>query len=84
MQTDPTREEQIFGEAFALGTLVAMFGWAALGWSSAPDQMPMHWNIHGEVNRYVDRAGLRVKEAERPDVEGAAGQIDPAPRCDGD
>ena len=38
----------------------------------------------GEVDRDVDGAGLGVEEAERPDVEGAAGQVDPAPRPDGD
>ena len=33
----------------------------------------------GEVDRHVDGAGLGLEEAERPDVEGAAGQVDPAP-----
>ncbi len=46
---------RVFGEVCALGTLAAMFGWAAFGWSTAPDRMPMHWNIHGEVDRYGGR-----------------------------
>ena len=30
-----------------------LFG--ALTWSGAPDQFPMHWNLHGEVDRYGGR-----------------------------
>lgn len=32
--------------------VVGMFVASALCWSSAPDQIPMHWNVKGEVDRY--------------------------------
>lgn len=35
--------------------LVGMFLLAAVTWSSAPDQIPMHWNVQGEVDRYGGR-----------------------------
>ena len=32
--------------------LVAMFMASALRWPTAPERMPMHWNLGGEVDRY--------------------------------
>ncbi|WP_298863890.1 SdpI family protein [uncultured Gimesia sp.] len=32
--------------------IVGMFIMAAFTWSSAPDQIPVHWNLSGEVDRY--------------------------------
>jgi len=37
---------------------VLIFGMLLFGvltWSGAPDQFPMHWNLHGEVDRYGGR-----------------------------
>ncbi|MEX2287318.1 MAG: SdpI family protein [Planctomycetaceae bacterium] len=30
----------------------ALFVTAACAWSAAPDRIPVHWNIHGEVDRF--------------------------------
>lgn len=35
-----------------LCVLAFMFVAAALAWPSAPDQIPVHWNVAGEVDRY--------------------------------
>jgi uncharacterized membrane protein len=35
-----------------LAILGAMFAMAAATWSSAPDQIPVHWNAAGDVDRY--------------------------------
>jgi uncharacterized membrane protein len=35
--------------------LVGMFALAATAWSTAPDRIPMHWNIAGQVDRYGGR-----------------------------
>ena len=35
--------------------LAAMFGLAAITWPSAPDQIPVHWNAAGQVDRYGTR-----------------------------
>lgn len=32
--------------------IAAMFVLAAVTWSSAPDRIPTHWNIHGQVDGY--------------------------------
>lgn len=40
------------GELLQLAPIVAMFVAAALCWSHVPDRMPIHWNIHGEVDGY--------------------------------
>src|SRR5262245_15418514 len=32
-----------------------MFVMAAAAWGPAPDRIPVHWNIHGEVDRYGGR-----------------------------
>lgn len=32
--------------------IVAMFVYAAIVWGSAPDQIPVHWNLEGTVDRY--------------------------------
>jgi len=41
--------------------LGAMFGAAALAWPQAPDRIPVHWNINGQVDRYGGRfEGLLV------------------------
>jgi uncharacterized membrane protein len=45
----------VLGEGSAIAVLVAMFGWAAFGWSTASDRRPTHWNLHGEVDRYGGR-----------------------------
>lgn len=39
-------------EVAQLILLAAMFVLAALTWPSAPDQIPVHWNIEGQVDRY--------------------------------
>ena len=33
-----------------------MFGLAAINWSSAPDRMPVHWNVDGQPDRYGSKA----------------------------
>ena len=35
--------------------VVAMFGVGALAWPIAPDQMPIHWNVAGRVDRYAGK-----------------------------
>lgn len=45
----------MIGEIGALVIIAAMFGWAAFAWSSAPERIPVHWNLHGEVDRYGGR-----------------------------
>jgi uncharacterized membrane protein len=42
-------------EAPQLAILVAMFALAVVTWPTAPDQIPVHWNIRGEVDRYGGR-----------------------------
>jgi uncharacterized membrane protein len=42
-------------EASQIVLIVAMFAAAAVAWPSAPDQIPVHWNISGEVDRYGGR-----------------------------
>ncbi|MCV2392682.1 SdpI family protein [Actinotalea sp. M2MS4P-6] len=42
-------------EGVQIALLVAMFGSAALLWSSVPEQIPVHWNAAGEVDRYGGR-----------------------------
>lgn len=32
--------------------LAAMFAAAAIAWPNAPDRIPVHWNINGQVDRY--------------------------------
>jgi len=32
--------------------LAAMFAAAAVAWPAAPDRIPMHWNLSGQVDRY--------------------------------
>lgn len=36
--------------------LAAMGAAAAICWSHAPDRIPVHWNMHGEVDRYGGKA----------------------------
>ena len=38
-----------------LALVAAMFALAALSWSTAPDRIPVHWNIAGAVDRYGGR-----------------------------
>jgi len=39
--------------------LTAMFVLAAATWNTAPDRIPIHWNLSGEADRYAGRlAGL--------------------------
>lgn len=41
--------------------LAAMFGLAAWTWPSAPERVPVHWNLAGEVDRYGGKAeGLLI------------------------
>ena len=41
--------------------LALMFGLAAWTWPTAPDKVPVHWNLAGEVDRYGSRAeGLLI------------------------
>ncbi len=42
-------------EAPLLGMIVAMFAAAAVTWPTAPERIPVHWNIHGEVDRWGGR-----------------------------
>ena len=35
--------------------IAAMFAAAAAVWPSAPDAIPVHWNVSGEVDRYGGR-----------------------------
>src|SRR5437773_1426173 len=35
--------------------LAAMAAMAAASWSSAPDWIPVHWNVYGQVDRYGGR-----------------------------
>lgn len=39
-------------ELVQLVPIAAMFTAAAIFWSRVPDRMPVHWNIHGEVDGY--------------------------------
>ena len=39
-------------EFFHLALIAAMFVLAAATWSSAPGQIPVHWNAYGAVDRY--------------------------------
>lgn len=34
-----------------LGVLAALFTWSALLWPSAPDTLPVHWDLSGNVDR---------------------------------
>ena len=36
--------------------IAAMFAVAAMSWSSAPEQFPVHWNMYGEVDSYGSRS----------------------------
>ncbi|HKQ97310.1 MAG TPA: SdpI family protein [Candidatus Polarisedimenticolia bacterium] len=51
----PRGRVRIVAEAAAVVIFVAMFGWAALGWGSAPERFPMHFDLHGQVDRYGGR-----------------------------
>lgn len=42
-------------EGLSLTMLAAMFIMTAVSWSSAPDRMPVHWGIDGQVDRYGGR-----------------------------
>jgi uncharacterized membrane protein len=39
-------------EAWHLAVIGAMFAAAAAAWPAAPDRLPVHWNLQGEVDRY--------------------------------
>jgi uncharacterized membrane protein len=39
-------------EVVLLVVIAAMFVGAAAAWPGAPDQIPVHWNIDGQVDRY--------------------------------
>ena len=32
--------------------IAAMFGVAACSWPQVPDRLPVHWNLHGQVDRW--------------------------------
>lgn len=36
--------------------LVLLFGLAAVSWSAAPERIPVHWNVYGQVDRYGGKA----------------------------
>ena len=36
--------------------LAGMFGLAAWSWPPAPERIPVHWGLHGQVDRYGGRA----------------------------
>jgi uncharacterized membrane protein len=42
-------------EAVQWALVAAMFAVAAASWPAAPERMPIHWNIHGEVDGYGSR-----------------------------
>jgi uncharacterized membrane protein len=42
-------------EGLSLAMLAAMFIMTAVSWSSAPDRIPVHWGIDGQVDRYGGR-----------------------------
>ena len=42
-------------ETAMLLVIAAMFAAAAAVWPSAPDAIPVHWNVNGEVDRYGGR-----------------------------
>ena len=42
-------------EAPQLGVLAAMFAFAAFAWSTAGSELPVHWNLAGEPDRYAGR-----------------------------
>jgi uncharacterized membrane protein len=42
-------------DAVALGMIAAMFVLAAVMWSVAPDQIPVHWNWAGQPDRFGGR-----------------------------
>lgn len=45
--------------------IVAMFVLAAMAWPSAPDRIPVHWGLTGEVDRYGGKVeGLLMPPAE--------------------
>jgi uncharacterized membrane protein len=44
-------------EGLQSGVLAFMFLAAALAWPWAPDQIPVHWNTAGEVDRYAGKVG---------------------------
>jgi uncharacterized membrane protein len=43
-------------EAALLALITAMFVASLVVWPGAPDQIPVHWNIHGSVDRYGSKA----------------------------
>jgi uncharacterized membrane protein len=43
-------------ERIALVLIIAMFALAAWTWPSAPAQIPIHWDIAGQVNGYGPKA----------------------------
>jgi uncharacterized membrane protein len=48
-------------EGLSLAMLAAMFVMTAVAWSSAPDRIPVHWGIDGQVDRYGGKfEGLMV------------------------
>ena len=42
-------------EVVSLFLLVAMFVLAGVTWSMAPDEIPVHWGIGGDPDRYGSR-----------------------------
>jgi uncharacterized membrane protein len=43
-------------EVVLLGLLAAMFIASLAVWGQTPDQIPVHWNVHGAVDRYGGKA----------------------------
>lgn len=39
-------------ESLALAFIIAMFALAGLTWPSAPTQIPIHWDISGQIDAY--------------------------------
>jgi uncharacterized membrane protein len=51
-------------EIALLAIILAMFVLAIAGWASAPERIPIHWNIQGQVDRYAGKAvGLLMPPA---------------------
>ena len=39
-----------------LALLLVMFAVSGIVWNDAPDALPVHWNLWGEVDRYGGKA----------------------------
>jgi len=42
-------------EALQLGIVGAMLAWAGWAWQTTPERVPVHWNVHGQVDGWGGR-----------------------------